>query len=72
MTGRSKYIIDTSKETDERYIAAMKGKRSDTRELNINIKTLTLSFLRELERANELSRCESEIISNYSGQSACF
>jgi hypothetical protein len=30
----------------------MKGKRSDTRELNINVKTLTLTYLRELEHAN--------------------
>jgi hypothetical protein len=57
---------------DDNYIKTLKGERSDTKELNINIKTLTLSHLRDLETANELTKEESEIIKNYSLMSPCF
>lgn len=52
---RGKSIIMTSNHIDQHYIRTLKGERSDTKELNINIKTLTLAHLRHLENANELS-----------------
>ena len=62
----------TSNHIDQHYIRTLKGERSDTKELNINIKTLTLAHLRHLENANELSSEECEIVKNYAMMSACF
>lgn len=69
---RGKSIIHTSNHIDQHYIKTLKGERSDTKELNINIKTLTLSHLRHLENANELTNEECEIVRNYAQMSACF
>ncbi len=69
---RDKRIISTPNRIDEKYIRMLKGERSDTKELNINIKTLTLSHLRDLEAANELTQFEKEIVKNYSLMSPSF
>lgn len=69
---RGKSIILTSNHIDQHYIKTLKGERSDTKELNINIKTLTLTHLRHLDNANELTVEESEIVRNYAQMSACF
>ena len=41
-------IISVGTEGTRNFAQAVKGKRSDTKLLNINMKTLTLGYLRDL------------------------
>ena len=69
---RKKGLIDTSNLTVRNYINTVRGKRSDTKELNINLKTITEAFLRTAIVQKELADEQITIFNKYSELSANF
>ena len=65
-------MIDTSNLTVRNYINTVRGKRSDTKELNINLKTITEAFLRTAIVQKELADEQITIFNKYSELSANF
>lgn len=46
---RKKSVIQTHYSASREYLVSVKGNRNDTKELNINIKTINCAFLRMLK-----------------------
>lgn len=46
---RQKSVIQTHYSASREYLTSKRGNRSDTKELNINIKTINCSYLRMLQ-----------------------
>lgn len=63
---RPRHNIETDDKENQKYSNARRGSRTDTKELHINLKTLTLGLLRPALLTHELTHPESQALNLYS------
>lgn len=63
--GRSISVIETTIRKQRNYSSTLRGSRTETKELNIHMKTLNEKFLRKCTLTNEIEKEDKRSVADY-------